>query len=190
MASAVQICNMALQRVGSPAITALDQGNKAANLCQTYFETLRDEVLAAHDWGFARKRRQLALLSETAVGRWTYTYQMPVDCLKPRFVESSLGTQDTKFRVEGSTILCNEEDIVLVYTARITDTTKFSTDFIKALWTRIAAELAHPLTGSNTKGEGMWKLYYIALKEAETEDSRSDKDEVTEQLDSWLAARG
>jgi hypothetical protein len=188
MASEVQMCNLALSRIGEEPISAIDEGGNKANLCQTYYTTIRDELLSNHDWGFARKRRALALLSEDAVGRWTYTYQMPVDCLKPRFVEYG-GRQDTPFRIEGDTILTNTEDAVLVYTYRITDTTKFSTDFTVALWTRLAAEICPALGGSNSKAEGIWKLHFKAIEDAEKEDSKSDRDEVTEQTDSWITAR-
>jgi hypothetical protein len=190
MTSEVQICNLALVRLGERQITALDEGTKAANLCSLYFEPLRDEVLAAHPWGFAGKRRNLALLSTDGVGRWMYAYQSPSDCLKARFIESDLGGRDTPFRVEGATVLANVNPCVLVYTFRAGNVNVFSPDFVKAFWTRIAAELAIPLSGSKTLNQQMWALHLAAMSEAESGDATADRDEAIPQTDPWLAARG
>jgi hypothetical protein len=189
MSSEVQICNLALVRLGERSITALDEGTKAANLCALYFNPIRDEVLAAHSWGFAGKRRNLALLSTDATGRWSYAYQMPSDCLRPRFVESPNGNRDTAYRIEGTVFLTNVSPCTLVYTCRIEDPNRFSTDFTKALWTRLASELAIPLSGSKTLNQQMWGLHIAAMVEASAEDASTDRDEADCQLDPWLAAR-
>lgn len=46
MASVVQICNMALTRIGqNQFIDSIDEQSKAAELCALHYEQCRDQVL-------------------------------------------------------------------------------------------------------------------------------------------------
>ena len=57
MASVVEICNIALTRIGqNEPIVSLTEQSKAAELCSLHYATCRDEVLRDFDWPFAEAR--------------------------------------------------------------------------------------------------------------------------------------
>ena len=60
MASVIDICNKALDKLGQNPIISLTDGNKAANLCTRNWPLVRDQVLREHPWNFAMKRAILA----------------------------------------------------------------------------------------------------------------------------------
>lgn len=68
----VSICNIALSRIGHPAMTgttiALLAGtDEAQRQCTIHYEPSRDALLRSHPWNFATKRTRLITQAETAV---------------------------------------------------------------------------------------------------------------------------
>ena len=60
MASAVDICNLALQRLGAKSIGALTEDTTAGRECNRVYEHARDSELRSHQWSFARTRVEVA----------------------------------------------------------------------------------------------------------------------------------
>ena len=60
MPSVVDICNEAMDLLGTATIISLTQNSKEARLCNRRFDTVRDAVLRAHPWNCAIVRQQLA----------------------------------------------------------------------------------------------------------------------------------
>lgn len=96
MASAVDLCNLALSHIGNEAnIQAIDppDGSAESDHCATFYAIARDEVLASHAWGFATKRVALALIEpDEQPGNWLYAYAVPSDCLQPISVLAPITT--------------------------------------------------------------------------------------------------
>lgn len=82
--SEVQICNMALSRIGIDIpIASLDtEQSKEAAQCRLHYEQVRDAVLADFPWNFAKRRAVLAELADTVPPGWQYNYALPTDCLR------------------------------------------------------------------------------------------------------------
>jgi hypothetical protein len=59
MATQVNICNLALRRLGAREITAIDDGTKNADHCSAFWDYILDEVLDDYAWNFAKKSRTL-----------------------------------------------------------------------------------------------------------------------------------
>jgi len=161
MASAVDICNMALMRCGSSAVIAsLTEGSQEANLCNAFYAQCRDYVLRDYPWAFAQRQVPLAELAATAgeangfPADWGYKYSYPSDCLMAHEVYSGIRNPRNDQRVPykvmsdgvATAIYTDLEDAELVYTAKITDTTLFEPGFISALAYLLASEIALPLT--------------------------------------------
>jgi len=71
MTTEVSICNIALSRIGQPAMTgttiALLAGtDEAQRQCTIQYEPSRDALLRSHPWNFAVKRTRLITQAETA----------------------------------------------------------------------------------------------------------------------------
>ena len=159
MADETSICNAALAKLGCPLITSLSDGSKHAQFCSRFYASTRDEVLAAHRWNFAMKRATLTKSTAPAF-EWKYSYTLPSDCL--RVVQlNGYETTETRgeFSVEAGLLLADADTAQIRYVAQITTASLFPTLFIEALATKLAANLAGPLTGSQTMAGEFTKQY-------------------------------
>ena len=59
MVSQVDICNLALRRIGANTISAIDESTKMAEHCNAFWAYCLDEVLEAYPWNFTKKSRTL-----------------------------------------------------------------------------------------------------------------------------------
>lgn len=83
MASEVDICNLALSRLGDTgAVTAISppDGSKQASRCATFYPLARDTLLEMHEWSFNTVRDTLAPKS-TPINGWQFAYAMPANAL-------------------------------------------------------------------------------------------------------------
>ena len=84
MASAVDICNLALSHLGDTAtVSSIDppEGSAQAEHCQRFYPLARNSLLEMHNWGFATKRAKMALIGTNTVSQWMYTYVQPIDAV-------------------------------------------------------------------------------------------------------------
>lgn len=173
MASEVDICNLALGHLGDNAtVASLDppEGSAQAEHCARFYPIARDSLLELHAWNFATRRVQLAELTNTWV-QWDHAYAKPADCIRmlavipPNVADdytTAVGFSPNGVPMLGSTavpqnyvvelnddlaevILTDQEDAVLRYIARVTDTTKFSPLFVMTLAHHLASMLAGPV---------------------------------------------
>lgn len=170
MASKIDICNLALGNIEAGFINTLDEDNAKARQCKLRYPLNLDLVLADAWWNFATKNATLARLSATP-DEWNYQYSLPADYLAARYIVPDTGSgtdglirerrdgRPEPARIEyeiaidstGSKVLMtNEDSVVLRYTFRQTDTTKFSPHFVIAMSWYLGADLAIPIVGSET----------------------------------------
>lgn len=167
MPSVTEIANLALSKLGPGGgyLTDFDtdQTVQAQSARRTYV-AMRDLVLEAFGWRFARKRDALA--ADTATPEWGFDlrYAVPSDFLRILSIED----YDGDYEVEGGYILTDSEaPLNIRYIARITDTSQFSPSFVDALATRWAAELAPTITKSKSQRQDLLTEYErVALPRA------------------------
>lgn len=177
MASAIDICNMALSYARAGRIESFTENSTPALQCQLFYETCRDQVLEDCAWGFATKIVPLQLLDSDvySVFNWAYVYQYPSDCLKIQRVilpyeavtqQSSLDTVRVYgfdnnpqpdlnspvkyeiFDIDGTTVVAaNQSDLRVEYTRSIEEVNKFSASFRLALSRLICAHIAVAVAG-------------------------------------------
>lgn len=161
--AAVQFCNRALRHLGESttivSIAPPDEGVLAATLCAEFYPVARDTLLARHAWDFSVKRVSPVALAASGRTEWLYAYKLPSDfngVVKVLPKDSPDDTHVTGRRLdlehdvvidanEERRLVCNEPDVILYYHANITDTSKFSALFEKALTYELAAMLAPPI---------------------------------------------
>jgi hypothetical protein len=177
MAAEVDIVNRALSKLGEALITSLDDKVKAARLASAMYETVRDTVISAHAWGFARARTEITPLDEKPAFGWERQYLLPTDCLRvleagpwPGPVMLDLIRGDTRaWELEGRNLLTNLGPVLrLVYLRRVTDVAYFPPSFVEALACKLAVEMAEGLAASGSKREMAWREYDLAIKQAKT----------------------
>lgn len=180
MPSVVDICNEAMDLLGAATITSLTENSKEARLCNRKFDAVRDSVLRAHPWNVAISRAALAANSTAPAFGFTYQFPLPTDpyCLRVLSfwnsnVNNELAAYDSNimFKIEGRSILSNENDCRIVYISRVTDTEQFDPLLSTTIAHRLAADTAYAITGSNSVSQQMFALYESRLKEAKGVDS-------------------
>ncbi len=170
MASVIQICNIALLRIGSArTINSLSEQSKQADVCNVFYESSRDTVLSDFDWNFASKRVVLADL-DTPSTDWHFAYRYPTDCM--RIIEIMVPgvrypTPAMRIPFEvgsdsdgtGKIIYTDLPDAQLRYVGKITDPNMFDAQFSDALSWKLAAEFAMPLAASGDLGNKALQMY-------------------------------
>jgi hypothetical protein len=188
--SDVDICNLALQRLGAKPISSLSQDSTAARACSRAYEHSRDSELRAHPWSFARARASLAAESTDPIFGFAKQYPLPSDYLRilPNDAANVNSNQDD-WQIEGRKILTDDSSpIQLVYLKQVTDTNEFDALFVELLASRIAVEIAEKVTQSNTKKDNAEKRYEAIKSEARKVNAFERPPQVPVD-DTWLTAR-
>lgn len=156
MASAVDICNLALSHLGDAATVASiapPEQSVQAEACAKFYPIARDQLLEMHAWRFAVRRVALPELSTNPVDSWRFAYELPSAVVRPLAVLMPESTDDTDtqdYAVESlddgtQVVYTNVEAATLRYIARITDSTRFTPGFVTALSWLLASYLAGPV---------------------------------------------
>jgi hypothetical protein len=185
MPSVVDICNKALDKLGHGPITSLEDGTKAANLCNRNWGMVRDEVLRDHPWNFAVKRTSLAASTETPSWGFTYKFPLPADNLRLLEVRD-LSTAE--YQVESGHILANDAILYIRHIRKVTDPNEYDHSFINAVAVRLAFELCESLTQSSTKKGELWEEYKQSKIDAKGVDGQENPPQQFEE-DEWISVR-
>lgn len=166
MSSKVQLCNMALSRLGANTITSLTDGTTEAKLCNTFFNDLSEEVISEGSWSSTIRRAALAKTTNTPVYDYTNEFQLPVDpkALKVLNVNES-SANDIDYVIEDDKLLTDEGSVKIRYIAFITDSEVWDVYLKRAFVSRLASELAYPLTGDDRKASSEFERYRLFLSE-------------------------
>ena len=194
MASAVDICNLALAHLGDRANLS-----SLAEHCTRFYPVARDSLLEMHAWNFATRRAQLALLAEDIDTAWTYAYAAPTAVLTYAAVlaEGAKDEDGQPFVVETlstglAVVYTDVENAVLLYVARVTDTTKFSPLFVDALSWLLASYLAGPVIKGDSgvaAGDKCFKTFQGQFARAAGSDANQRR-ASSDYVPASIAARG
>lgn len=167
MASVVEICNSALNQLGASTILSLTENSKNGRLCNSRYETVKDSVLRAHPWNSAIKRQALA--ADTATPAWGFEkqYTLPSDCLRVLTIQN----YESNYKIEGRKILTNDDNVKLIYVARITDPNEMDVLLRETISAALASDLAYAITANATLQQRMADKYQAKLSEARHADA-------------------
>ena len=150
MASEVDICNEALQRLGAGRIVSFSDGTKNSRECSLAYARERDALLRMHRWGFSISRVRLAAaVTAPTFGPANY-FPLPPDCLRvllPNDVYTDWVVEEAGIATDWAAPLD------LRYVRQITDPNKMDALFRQALAVTIAYTICESVTGSNKKQE-------------------------------------
>lgn len=185
MASVIDVCNRALDKLGQSPITSLTDGNKAANLCDRTWPVVRDRLLRSYAWNFAIGRAITAPDTESPAWGFDYQHSLPSDCLK--FIEV-LDHSTTEYEIEGGKILTDSDTLRIRYVRKITDPNEFDAMFLSLASALMAVEMCESLTQSNTKKNLLMQEFTDAARQTRSVDAMENP---VQQLmeDSWIEAR-
>lgn len=189
MASEVEICNRALQKLGAKRITSLLDDSVNARACNASYQVLRDKELRAHPWRFAMTRDQLAAdTAEPTFGK-ARSFTLPSTCLRVLAPYPEMNFNDLDWEIEGRKIYTNDSaplNVRFIY--RVTDPNEMDPLFREALSARISFELCEELMQSSNKKETLREDYKEAVAVAK---SMNAIESIAQQPpeDVWITAR-
>lgn len=198
MATELQLWNQAISslKVGD-RIEDASERSRAAEQCSLFYDTVRDVVFRAAPWTSLKGFKRLASLATQADDTWdasdpppgwTYAFGLPSDCVRPRYL-ASWGRFELSVIGDVQVIAAQEETPILVYTRRITDTSRWDADLFQATVFALAAAIAPGLTGNDADLQNMFSLANEKILAARANDANinfNPQDSVPD----WITARG
>lgn len=153
VSSKVQICNLALLRLGTNPITSLTEGNTAANACNLVYDHCRESLLRRHFWNFAIENIQLAADSTAPAFKYANRYPLPADFIRVKEIYA----QGSPYSIDGQYLHTDDAaPLKLSYIKNIEDVTKFDSIFVEALVLMIIVKI-----GSRIQGDGFNPAIYL-----------------------------
>jgi hypothetical protein len=146
----IQICNLALARLGDSRITALTDATAQAQYCSLFYAQTLEELQTEFDWQFCRKLASLTADATAPAFGYARRFAVPSDFL--RLIRLNGIDEDENFSkweiVDGFIHTDLAAPAQIEYIASVTDAAKFPAVFVEILSAKLAANLAMPLTGS------------------------------------------
>ena len=145
--SDVEICNLALDYLGSGSIVSRDiKSDKSAKLCDRWYDISRRSVLKDLNASFSIKRAALATVADfTPVYGYSNAFALPDKCLKILNVEDPM--QLERYQIEGKYLYCDYSDVVNVrYIYDEEDVSLYDDEFVELLALKLARNICMPLT--------------------------------------------
>ena len=162
----VQICNLALARLGDARISSLSEATAQAQYCTLFYAQTVEELQTDLDWQFCRK-----LATATADGTppafgYANRFPLPADFLRLLRINGIDEDENFgKWEIVGGFIHTSlTGPIQLDYLANITTTTLFPAVFVELLTAKLAGHFALPLTGSKELFGQMMEIYTGTLQ--------------------------
>lgn len=199
MQTLLEIANLALAKLGSPAISAFTEPTAEGRTVNRIYQNVVDAVLRSHHWGFANARVVGAEVDvPTAHAHRAYAYAWPIGCAMVRSITVPEDTPqapldfevvvDNSLGFERKLILCDADEVIVHYSKKLDDVSLYDAIYVDALASRLAAELAIPLTKNAQLRQTFMNEYEYWLGKAKFADVR-ERPARTEAQDPFLSAR-
>jgi hypothetical protein len=160
MANKVQICNLALARIGAARITSLSDSTSTANLCNTLYDDIAEEVMVEGPWTSTISRVALNKTTNTPAFGFTSEFEMPTVPRLLRVLSINEVVEGTdEFRIEGDKLLANIATVSVRYIGFVADTANYGVSLKKCIVSRLASEMAFTLTGSTALASRLYDRY-------------------------------
>ena len=179
----VSIANLALSNLGEAPIQNLTDDNARARIANSRIDDVIRGVLRMHDWNSAMKRVALVKIGEPLFG-FNTTFQLPADFIKIIEVWPI-----SRYRIQGDTVLSNEDTLSILYVAEPIDVNKLDVLLGEAIALKLAVEISETLTGKDGLKERMMQKWVIQLQEARSANSKDKTPEHREDSTFWNAKR-
>jgi hypothetical protein len=157
MLSKIDLCSLALLKLGEEPVQSLDDNIAASQLARTLFNPIVDALLASHPWRFAKRK---ITLSKTTDGG----FLIPGDVLRVLKCDGE---------IVGNKILSPSESICIDAIVR-TPVDVFPGHFSSLAATKLAMEFCIPLTGDQNVFRMLVALYESELRAAKFIDGTMD----------------
>lgn len=203
MTTVVDICNLALARIGDEAtVSSIDppEGSAQATHCARFYPMARDTLLDAYNWVFTVTRTSLNQLSAAPASGWLYAFVPPANSLGiiAMFLPGAVNDNNPQpFSLETlsdgtEVIYTNFLSPVCLFNKRATDPSVFPPLFVEALVWQVAGNLAGPVIKGSEGMKAAQQCYGMAasyLVKAMTNDAQQRKVTIPH-VPSFMDVRG
>lgn len=165
----IDIWNMALDMLHEAPVSSPSEDTSVRLWFARNFGQTRDSEMRKFAWNFALVRVQLAASVEVPAWRWRYKYELPGDCLRMMALRQDGALNGTliPYELEGEAILTDAiAPLKLRYIKRVTTTGLWDTLFVDVVAAKLAAKMAHWLTGKSSYAQIAEQTYQQTLREA------------------------
>lgn len=188
------ICNEAIADVpAKPIINIDDQNQKEARECALHLPGIVEELIAAHDYDFVRRRIALAATSNDREFEWAYAYALPDEIISPIQLVPNYDSSTTTsivvtpilywygpsrysgqmdYVVADGTLYTNLGEAILEYSVEALEPAKWSPLFAKAVIRHLSARIYRPILGA--KADTQEKLVKERLAKAAENEAIAD----------------
>lgn len=154
MLTKIDLCSMALLKLGEQPIQSLTDDGAPAQLARTLFDPVIDALIASHPWRFACKSFDLIPTTEG-------DFPVPTECIR---------ILKCNGQVIGNKIISHTNALSIVATVRV-PVESFPSYFVSLAATKLAMEFCIPLTGDQNVFRMLAALYETELQSAKFVDS-------------------
>lgn len=185
MPTVVDICNLALARIGDEAtVSSIDppEGSAQATHCARFYPMALGTILDAHYWSFCTVRSTLAQLAATPAFGWAYAYAQPNNAVNIISIHAADAIDDKDPRpfemeslADGTTVIyTNTLNAAARYTVRGTDPAKYQPLFVESLVWLLSSHLSGPIV-KGMEGvklmQSCYQAYTATLVQAKASDA-------------------
>ena len=154
MLSKIDLCSMALLKLGERPIQSLADDSVASQLARTLFDPVMDALIASHPWRFAMRTYELTVTDDG-------DFIIPADVLR---VIKAPGT------ISGGRITATGDKISITAMVRVAPES-YPAYFVSLAATKLAMEFCVPMTGDQSVFRMLAALYETEYASAKFIDS-------------------
>lgn len=166
--SKIDLISAALVLIGDKPVNSLTGNDRRQQVANALYDSVKEAELSKHRWGFARKKAQLSLTTETPVDdEWQSIYQLPTDLitlikLKP----------NVNYQVLGDKVYTNLSQALYCDYIYNTSESEFPAYFTKLMQYALAVEFSTSIRDSSAAQANMASLYNDTARMARYTDSQ------------------
>jgi hypothetical protein len=195
-----KLYNLALTSLGDRGkVSSPSEKSRGAEMCELWYEPVRDIVLRAAFWPVAKDYALLALSASRDVSLpwapgdpepgYLYTYKQPGNILYPRYLTSYAPFVTGINSSDELVIHTNELSPILVFTKQSTNVSTWDATLYMAITAALGAAIALPLTGKRAIAQILARRADEIIMDARAQ-SANEATIGQDQLPAALVARG
>lgn len=154
MFTKIDLCSMALLKLGEKPIQSLSDDSAAAQLARTLFEPITDALIASHPWRFAMRTYELTKTNDD-------DFVIPNDVLRVLKCDG---------QIQMGRIIAPQDKIQIVGLTRVAPES-YPSYFVPLVATKLAMDFCVPMTGDQTIFRMLAALYETEFGSAKFIDS-------------------
>jgi hypothetical protein len=183
ISSEIEVCNLALLKIGQNTISSFDDEIPQAQLCRYSYDQSKQSLLYQYPWSFATKEDGLTQIVERgngeAVPRYKYVYSIPEAFLRLVSIYDGANREMTAFtgckpayEVQNARLMTDFNPCRIKYVFDLGIVTQMSPLFIDAMVCDLAIRMTKVFNDSSTYLQQLEQDFMITFEKAKIEDAR------------------